>query len=167
MPRTIPINLYVGDRIQTLVNLSETTIVAGTVGIVVSQIVSSSGGLETVVRFDGQRFDTVFPGTTTSKEFRKLPKSVSIVSPSPADQPFPSATALVDDGFRDEIYEAVVDFVLQQRKIDTTMIRRQFDIDVSRAAKLTCQLECDEIVSPMCGQNTSERIVLGVGKYRP
>lgn len=145
----MPINLYIGDKVQTLKHIPESTISAGTMGIVVKQSADNNGKLQTFIRFDGQTEDVSFSGTTTREEFRKLPRIVSIVSPSPVAQPFPSLIAKQDDGIRDDIYSEVLHFVAQHETMSATLIHRHFGVGYPRAASIIVQLEQDGVISAL------------------
>ena len=77
-----------------------------------------------------------------------------------ADQFFESAEkGYEDDGEKDDLYEAVKAFVVEQGKASTSHIQRKFRIGYSRAAGLMDILEVNEVIGPQVGSKARKVLV--------
>lgn len=60
----------------------------------------------------------------------------------------------------DELYDSVVNFVIESKKASASLIQQKFRVGYARAARLIDQLENDGIVGPMDGAS-SRQILMG------
>ena len=63
------------------------------------------------------------------------------------------------DDSKDDLYEQIKDFVVQERKASTSFLQRKFNIGYSRAARIIDMLEDDGIIGPENGSKPREVLV--------
>ena len=65
----------------------------------------------------------------------------------------------VRDDSKDDLYEQIKDFVIQEQKASTSFLQRKFNIGYSRAARIIDMLEDDGIIGPENGSKPREVLI--------